>query len=105
MLYRILLFVAVLVSCCGLSYGQWLELSNVEVKLEPSKMGGPSMVVEYDMKDPRISPEAPAYIFIRYSKDLGETKNLKGQAKYAKQEAALKAYLEKSRRDGRTRPR
>lgn len=73
MLYRILLFVAVLVSCCGLSYGQWLELSNVEVKLEPSKMGGPSMVVEYDMKDPRISPEAPAYIFIRYSKDLGET--------------------------------
>ncbi len=31
------------------------------------------MVVEYDIKNQRISPEAPAYIFIRYSKDLGET--------------------------------
>jgi formylglycine-generating enzyme required for sulfatase activity len=73
MLYRTLLFMAVFLCGGSLSHAQWLEISNLEVRQEPSKMGGPRMVVEYDLVDPRISPDAPAYIFIRYSKDLGET--------------------------------
>lgn len=68
-----LYFMAVLLSCCHVSSGQWLDITELEVRLEPSKMGGPRIVVEYDLKDRRISPDAPAYVFIRYSKDLGET--------------------------------
>jgi arylsulfatase A-like enzyme len=38
-------------------------------------------------------------------KDLGETNNLIGLPEYAKQEKALREFVEKSRRDGRTRPK
>ncbi len=37
--------------------------------------------------------------------DIGETKNLIGLPEYAKQEKALRKFLNKSREDGRTRPR
>ncbi|MCP4456147.1 MAG: formylglycine-generating enzyme family protein [Planctomycetes bacterium] len=73
MCYRKLLFMAVLASCSEVSLGQWLDMSNLNVTLEPSKMGGPRIVVEYDLENPRISPDAPAYVFVRYSKDSGET--------------------------------
>jgi len=36
-------------------------------------MGGPRIVVEYDIKGQTISPDAPAYVFVRYSTDFGKT--------------------------------
>lgn len=63
---RILGFLVILLSCCQMSLAQWLELSNVDVKLESNKMNGPRIVIEYDLEEPRISPDAPAYIFVRY---------------------------------------
>jgi len=73
MRFRVLLSIAILVIACDLSGGQWLEISNLDVKQELSEMGGSCMVVEYDIEDQRISPDAPAYIFVRYSKDFGES--------------------------------
>ena len=76
MRYRTLLFMAAFLCGGSLCEGQWLDISNLEVRQEPSKMGGPRIVVEYDLEDQRISLENPAYVFVRYSRDLGETWDL-----------------------------
>jgi formylglycine-generating enzyme required for sulfatase activity len=73
MRHRKTLFIAFLLSLCPVSLAQWLDISNLEVALEPSKMGGPRILVEYDLKNQRISSDTPAYIFVRYSKDSGDT--------------------------------
>jgi len=57
---------------CHISYSKWLEISNVKIRQEPTELGGPRILIEYDIKGPKISPESPAYVFFRYSKDLGE---------------------------------
>ena len=36
-------------------------------------MAGPKTMIEYDINDPDISPEIPAYVFVRYSRDSGKT--------------------------------
>lgn len=51
----------------------WLATDNVKVKLEPTEMGGPKLVVAYDLNDPNITPETPAYVFLRFSEDFGDT--------------------------------
>lgn len=58
---------------CHASYCNWLEVSNVQIRQEQTELGGPRIVIEYDVTDPTISPESPVYIFIRYSKDLGKS--------------------------------
>jgi len=58
---------------CNCSYSEWLEINDLEVRQEPTELGGPRIVVEYDIKDPNISPALPAYVFLRYSADAGDT--------------------------------
>jgi len=70
---RILLLVAVSLICCNLSYAQWIEISNTKVTQELTELGGPGIVIEYDINDLEISKDCPAYVFIRYSKDSGTT--------------------------------
>jgi len=62
--------IAVLLSRC--SYSQWLEISNVKLRQEPTELAGPKIMMEYDINDPNISPESPAYVFVRYSRDSGK---------------------------------
>ena len=69
MLHRVLLSIAIVVVCCHCSYSKWLELSNIKVRQEPTELGGPKIIIEYDIEDPNISPATPAYVFVRYSKD------------------------------------
>ncbi len=83
MLHRVLLSIAIVVVCCHCSYSRWLELSNIKVRQEPTELGGPKIIIEYDIEDPNISPASPAYVFVRYSKDetnwqLIETDCLRG---------------------------
>ena len=63
------------VMCCRCSYSgplsKWLEISNVKVRQEQTELGGPKIIIEYDIKDPNISSVSPAYVFVRYSKDFG----------------------------------
>ncbi len=68
-LYRVLLSVGIVVVCCHCSYSKWLEISNVKVRQEPTELGGPKIIIEYDIEDPNISSESPVYVFVRYSKD------------------------------------
>ena len=82
-LHRVLLSVGIVVVCCHCSYSKWLELSNVKVRQEYAELGGPKIIIEYDIEDPNISPASPAYVFVRYSKDetnwqLIETDSLRG---------------------------
>ena len=64
---------AIVLAACGGASGRWLATENVKVKLEPTEMGGPKIVVEYDLEDPNVTPESPAYVFLRYSQDFGDT--------------------------------
>lgn len=70
---RISLSIGILVMSCNLSYSQWIKISKVNVKQESTELGGPRIVLEYDIDDTEISQNCPAYIFIRYSKDFGDT--------------------------------
>jgi len=65
---RIWLCVSVILISCNASYANWMKINNVEVKKDQTVLGGAKIVIEYDIADPTISPESPAYVFIRYSK-------------------------------------
>jgi len=68
---RLLLSVVIGLICCRGSYSKWLEISNMEVRREPTELAGPKVVIEYDIEDANISPASPAYVFVRYSSDFG----------------------------------
>ena len=57
----------------GCSYANWLNITNVKIRQEPTELAGPKTIIEYDINDPNISPDTPAYVFVRYSRDSGKT--------------------------------
>jgi len=70
---RFLLSIGIAVVCCHCTYSKWLEISNVKLGRESTELAGPKIIIEYDVNDPNISPERPAYIFLRYSGDSGKS--------------------------------
>jgi formylglycine-generating enzyme required for sulfatase activity len=64
---------AISLTFCNLSYPRWIEITNKKVTQEPTELGGPRIVIEYDINDKEISKDCPAYVFIRYSTDSGST--------------------------------
>ena len=70
---RILFSVGIAALCCCCSYAGWLDISNVNIRQEPTELAGPKTIIEYDIDEPSISPDAPAYVFVRYSRDAGKT--------------------------------
>jgi len=73
MLKKIILLTIVTLLIPNLSYSQFINISDVKVRKEQTEQGGPRLVIEYNLDDPEISPNSPAYVFIRYSKDSGKT--------------------------------
>jgi len=65
--------VSVVLALGAAAPARWLATEDAKVRLEPTELGGPKIVVEYDLKDPNITPESPAYVFLRYSQDSGDT--------------------------------
>jgi len=70
---NILLSFGIVVLCCRCSYSQWLDISNVKFRQEPTELAGPKIIIEYDINDPNISPDSPAYIFVHYTADSGKS--------------------------------
>ena len=70
---RIFFLVAVYLICCNFANAQWIEISNQKTTQEQTELGGPRIVIEYDIKDEEISEDLPLYVFVRYSKDSGTT--------------------------------
>src|SRR4030042_2262747 len=76
MLRKLLLSLGIAVLFCHCCYSQWLGISNVKFRQEPTELAGPKIIIEYDINDPNISPESPAYVFVRYSRDSGQNRQL-----------------------------
>ena len=72
MLRRVLLFIVIVLMGCNCLYAKWLEISGVKVRAEPTELGGPKIIIEYDLKGEEISAATPAYVFVRYSNDFGD---------------------------------
>ena len=70
---KLLLSIVIAALLCRCSYSQWLDISNVKFRQEPTELAGPKIIIEYDINDPNISPEHPAYVFTRYTRDSGKT--------------------------------
>jgi formylglycine-generating enzyme required for sulfatase activity len=50
------------------AFGSWLSISDVNVWVEETELAGPKVILEYTLDDGSISPQSPAYIFIRFRK-------------------------------------
>ena len=70
---RILFIVGIVAICCRCAFANWIDISNVKISQEPTELAGPKIIIEYDMNEPGLSDEAPAYVFVRYSGDSGKT--------------------------------
>ena len=70
---RILFIVGIVAICCRCAFANWIDISNVKISQEPTELAGPKIIIEYDMNEPGLSNEAPAYVFVRYSGDSGKT--------------------------------
>lgn len=44
----------------------WLPTSNLNVWNEPTELAGPKVILEYDIEDPAITAESPAWAFVHY---------------------------------------
>ena len=73
MLNRFQLAIFLIFFSCNLTYAQWIDLSDLKVDLETTELGGPRVVIDYNLSDPEISAATPAHVFIRVSKDSGVT--------------------------------
>ena len=69
----ILILAAISLICCNFANAKWREISNQKATQEQTELGGPRIVIEYDIKDEEISEDFPLYVFVRWSKDSGTT--------------------------------
>jgi formylglycine-generating enzyme required for sulfatase activity len=67
------LFIVGIAAICPCAFAHWLGISNVKIRQEPTELAGPKTIIEYDINDPNISADAPAYVFVHYSQDSGKT--------------------------------
>jgi len=74
--HRIIAFCAVVLFGGPLCHAGWAPLANVTVGEEETEKAGPCLVVEYDIKDPNVSPASPIYVFLRFSGDGCDTWHL-----------------------------
>ena len=51
---------------------QWLDITNLSVRLNTNEQAGLNLVLDYDLNETNGVPESPAYVFIRYSADAGK---------------------------------
>jgi formylglycine-generating enzyme required for sulfatase activity len=73
---RVWLSLSVTLLLCHCAFGRWLEIDNLKIRQDPTELGGPRTFIEYDINEPGLSPMSPAYVFIRYSPNAGETWHL-----------------------------
>ena len=73
MQHRVWLSLGIILVLCHCSYCKWMDINNLKLRQEPTELGGPRIIIEYDINEPNISPTTPAYVFIRYSGDAGDT--------------------------------
>ncbi|MBN1124114.1 MAG: SUMF1/EgtB/PvdO family nonheme iron enzyme [Sedimentisphaerales bacterium] len=72
----IYMLMGVLVVLLSTTQASWLDLGRVVVKQETTELGGVRVVIEYELAEGKATTAHPAYVFVRYSSDEGETWSL-----------------------------
>jgi len=67
---------ALLVLCSLLASAQWLEITDVSISSTTTEQGGPVYAISYVLQGDDLSVDHPAYVFIRYSVDKGNSWHL-----------------------------
>jgi formylglycine-generating enzyme required for sulfatase activity len=57
----------------GTAWSQDITVSNVNLRQLPTDMGGMQVLVNFELTGENITADSPAYVFVRYSKDGGDT--------------------------------
>lgn len=71
---RLGVFLSLLVLACPFAArAQWLAVTNLTAQLVESEDAGPHLLIEYDLNEPGLSADAPAYVFVRYRKPPEKT--------------------------------
>lgn len=63
---KVALSVTLMIAGSSVASAQWLELTDLKVGKEETELGGHCLVIDYELKEPDISPDRPAYVFVRY---------------------------------------
>lgn len=72
MFFRSIILIFIFLFSSDISFSKWLEISNLQIKKEMIEQGGANIIIEYDINDPGISSDTPAYVFVRFSKTSGK---------------------------------
>jgi len=51
--------------CC---LAGWMDITGVKVWNNLTELGGPKIIIEYDLADEGVSPDSPAYVFLHLTK-------------------------------------
>jgi len=56
-----------------IAISQWLNISDISIKSIQTEHGGPLIEITYVLNDDELDENKPAFVFIHYSKDKGNT--------------------------------
>lgn len=59
------LVLAMAMGFCSGAFASWLPVSNVRTWSEPTELGGPKVIIEYNLDVEDLSESAPAWVFLR----------------------------------------
>jgi formylglycine-generating enzyme required for sulfatase activity len=65
----IVLSVTLALAASSVASAQWLELTELRVEKEETELGGHCLVIDYELNEPNISSDQPAYVFVRYQRN------------------------------------
>jgi len=58
------------------AFPQWLDITDISIHSVMTEQGGPVFEITYTLNDQNITEENPAYVFMRFSQDNGNTWNI-----------------------------
>ena len=73
MVYIKVFFVGLLMLVGQMAFAQWLDISDVTSNRIVTEHNGPMLEISYELGMDDITVDNPAYVFIRYSQDGGNS--------------------------------
>ncbi|MFC2124590.1 formylglycine-generating enzyme family protein [Bacteroidota bacterium] len=73
MIFKKLLFTGILLLSTHLTFSQWLDISNITLSNIQTEHGGPVIEISYDLTESDLTDSVPAYVFVHYTLDEGNT--------------------------------
>jgi formylglycine-generating enzyme required for sulfatase activity len=70
------IFTGIFLLWVSVGYPQWMDIADVSIRSVMTEQGGPVFEISYTLNDQNITEENPAYIFVHFSQDNGNTWNI-----------------------------